>query len=65
MFLFFHTDPNLFEGDMVLTEDQKRDFLYGEPNYQIPLAATKVNLWPKLIAYDMDPSICKLNIYEN
>lgn len=42
---------------MVLTDNQKNEFLYGEANYQIPLAATKVNLWPRTIPYSMDSTI--------
>eukprot|EP00795_Rhopilema_esculentum_P010344 gene10344-19041_t len=50
-------NSGMFEGDMILTEEQKQDFLYGSPNYQIPLAATKTNLWPTTIPYSMDSSI--------
>eukprot|EP00794_Sanderia_malayensis_P015875 gene15875-17475_t len=50
-------DPNLFEGDMILTEDQKRDYLSGQANYQIPLAAKKTDLWPKVIPYDIHSSL--------
>ena len=52
----------MFEGDMILTDDQKLDFLYGEANYQIPLAAKRVNLWPTTIPYSMDSSIGMSNV---
>ena len=55
--MIFSSDPNLFEGDMILTDDQKRAFLFGDANYQIPLAAIKINLWPRTIPYSMDSSI--------
>eukprot|EP00795_Rhopilema_esculentum_P010342 gene10342-19039_t len=50
-------NSGMFEGDMILTEEQKQDFLYGSPNYQIPLAATKTSLWPTTIPYSMESSI--------
>eukprot|EP00794_Sanderia_malayensis_P015872 gene15872-17471_t len=50
-------DPNLFEGDMILTNDQKLAYLSGEANYQIPLAATKTNLWPTVIPYSLDSTL--------
>ncbi|XP_057300873.1 zinc metalloproteinase nas-6-like [Hydractinia symbiolongicarpus] len=45
-------DPNLFEGDMILTPDQLTAIKNGEFNRDLPLAATR-RPWPKLIAYDL------------
>ena len=42
---------------MILTDDQRREFLFGDANYQIPLAAIRKNLWPKTIPYTMDSTI--------
>lgn len=45
-------DPNLFEGDMILTPDQLTAIKNGEFNRDLPLAATR-RPWPKLIPYDL------------
>ncbi len=50
---------------MVMTDEQKRDFILGQANYQIPLAATKVNLWPTVIPYSMDSSIGKIRVFKS
>ena len=47
---------------MILTDDQRREFLFGDANYQIPLAAIKINLWPRIIPYSMDSTIGMLSL---
>ena len=44
---------------MVLTPEQKKELEDTGMNPNIPLAATKTNLWPKTIPWDMESSICK------
>ncbi|XP_057297336.1 protein SpAN-like [Hydractinia symbiolongicarpus] len=45
-------DPNLFEGDMILSPDQLERIQKGEFNRDLLLAATR-HPWPKLIPYDL------------
>ena len=45
-------DPNLFEGDMILDPDQLNEIKNGNFNRDIPMAATKTNLWPRTIPVD-------------
>ncbi|XP_057314061.1 zinc metalloproteinase nas-15-like [Hydractinia symbiolongicarpus] len=45
-------DPNLFEGDMILSPDQLDNIQNGRINKAIPMAAAKTNLWPRIIPFD-------------
>lgn len=45
-------DPNLFEGDMILSPDQLEEIRNGKINRAVPMAATKTNLWPRKIPFD-------------
>lgn len=58
--LFFITDPNLFEGDMVLDPEQLQSI--KTINKAVPLAASKLKLWPRTIPYDLH-ELSKLSIY--
>ena len=49
--LFFIIDPNLFEGDMVLDPEQLESI--KKFNKAVPLAASKLKLWPRTIPYDL------------
>ena len=54
-------DPDLFQGDMELTEEQRNAYLNGEANSAVPLAAVKSRLWPKVIPYQVDEKLGKIN----
>ena len=57
-------DPDLFQGDMELTEKQKKDYLEGKANSAVPLAAINAGLWPKVIPYSWDDKLGKNLFYE-
>ena len=52
-------DPDLFEGDIVLTEKQKIQLVQGGLDPNVPLAAKTDKHWPKIIAYEIDNKLCK------
>ncbi|XP_065067993.1 uncharacterized protein LOC135693432 isoform X3 [Rhopilema esculentum] len=52
-------NPDLLQGDMELTEEQRNAYLNGEANSAVPLAAVKSGLWPKVIPYEVDEKLAK------
>ena len=55
MWLFF-LDPDLFEGDMMLTNEQLQEINGEAP---IHYAAFKTRPWPMPIYYEIDPGLGK------
>ena len=48
-----HLDPNLFEGDMIVTPEEKEEIIHGRRTY----GSTK-RRWPgHVIAYDFGPEL--------
>ena len=50
---------------MELTEQQKKDYLEGEANSAVPLAAVNTGLWPKVIPYSWDEKLGKYLLVDN
>ncbi|XP_065064979.1 zinc metalloproteinase nas-4-like [Rhopilema esculentum] len=52
-------NEDLFEGDMVLSQDQLKEVEAGMVDIQNGFAASKRRQWPLPIAYEFDPSIAR------
>ena len=57
----FTYDPDLFEGDMILTPEQREAALNGgDVDQAVGRGATKGRQWPGgVLAYVIDSSLCK------